>query len=291
MNQIDPVLQSAYNWTFTQTDDELIVNFVFPPELDIHTFRSLLSSDKISILCFIPGKLPLLAGKLEHEPAGIESEIIDSLHTVLLHIKKKSKYNWLFIINIENNESLKVDPKSAFLAFNAIDEQTEVSEEVKDRAQKLLNFSSSVGFVPAMIALANLFLQDKSTIERGLALLESAAKNYQSADACFIIACYLLDSGDKENGNRILEESLEMGYKDAALILGEILSPFSDLDGGKPKDGKKAIEMLEQCGNPESKFEIAKIYFNGCSSVPKDIEKAMDIYNQAKEEDPDLPLL
>lgn len=81
------------------------------------------------------------------------------------------------------------------------------------------------------------------------------------------------------------------GFNDASYILGEILSPASDFDGGRKKDGKAAIQMFEKNKTPRAMLEIARIYFYGCENVPKDVQKANELYAEAKKLDENLPPL
>lgn len=290
MDRITPSTQDAYNWKFDQNDDEVIVTFPFTSTFNIHSLEAQLIEDNTSIIVKAPGHIPFLAGCLENEASKIQLDFNDKENEAILHIFKKEKELWHIIIKSNTLTTFEIDPKSAYLLAIILQKQ-DIPDELRAQLFRFLQMSCNAGFVPALIYFGTFLLHNPETEEVGLSYLQIAAEGYQSPEAYYFIGLYLLHHDKKEQGVLLLEESLNKGFTGAAYVLGKILSPCSEIDGGKKKDGKEAIEMLEKCDSPEAKLEIARIYFYGCEEVPKDIETANQIYEKAKELEPSLPAL
>lgn len=290
MDRITPSTQDAYNWKFDQNDSEVIVTFQFSNTFQIHSLEAQLIEDNTSIIVKAPNHIPFLAGCLEHEASKIQLDYKDKENEVVLHIFKKESELWHIIIKSNTLGTYQIDPKSAYL-LAIILQKEDIPDELRTQLFRFLQFSCNAGFVPALIYFGTFLLHTPETEETGLQYLQVAAEGYQSPEAYYFIGLYLLHHDQKEQSVALLEESLSKGFTGAAYVLGKILSPCSEIDGGKKKDGKKAIEMLEKCDNPEAKLEIARIYYHGCNEIPKDVEKANQIYEDAKKAEPSLPPL
>lgn len=290
MDRITPSTQDAYNWKFEQKEDEVIVTFPLPKTFNIHSIEAQLIEDNQSIIVKAPNHIPFLAGNLEHEASKYSIDYKDEENEVVLHIIKAVPELWHIIIKSTTLTTFEIDPKSAYLLAVLLQKE-ELPEELRVQLFRFLQMSCNAGYVPALIYFGTILLQNPESESAGLSYLQIAAEGYQSAEAYYFLGVYLLDHQQKEQGYMLLEESLAKGFKGAAYVIGKILSPLSEIDAGKPKDGKAALEMLQQCENPEAKLEMARIYFQGCNEVPKDIEKANEIYKEAKELDPSLPPL
>lgn len=290
MNRITPSTQDAYNWKFDQTEEEVVITFPFSKTFNIHSLEAELIEDNNSIIVKAPDHIPFLAGHLAEEASKIQLDYNDNENIAVLHIIKKVPKLWEIVIKSNTLTTYEIDPKSAYL-LAVILQQEDLPDDARALLFRFLQMSCNAGFVPALIYFGSILIQAPQTEEVGLSYLQVAAEGYQSPDAYYLLGKYLLEHDKKEQGVLLLEESLNKGFKDAAVDLGRMLSPYSGVDGGKKKDGKAAIEMLEKCDNPRAKLEIAKIYFYGCDEVPKDVEKANQIYKDAKELDPSLPSL
>ncbi|OHT08303.1 hypothetical protein TRFO_04916 [Tritrichomonas foetus] len=290
MNQIPPALHPAYDWKFEQNEKEVIVTFQFPPTFNIHSFQANLTNDNQCIRCDAPNHIPFLCGHLNSPADSINVEFLEDSNTVNLHIIKSKEEVWKIVIQSFTPQTGEIDPKSAFLIFSVLSNQ-DVSDEIKDSIAALLKSSAQAGYVPALLTFGNICIKLETVQHVGFSMLQTAAEMYQSPEAFCHLGSFMLRQNEIEQGLIMLNESLRMGYTNAALIIGRTLSPFSPLPSLEKKNGQKALEMFEKCPLPDSKYEMAKILIKGCEGVPEDSERAKKLYSEAKAELPQLPPL
>ena len=290
MLTISPSLQNSYNYNFSQDDQKVIITFPFPSTFNIHSVEAVLLNNNLDISVKAPGNLPFLCGQLCNPAKSIELLFDDNKNIITLNILKTTeKEAWNIVIQSFRAETGEIDPKSAFLIFSVLSQQEDLTPEVRQMAVDLLKYSASWGYIDAMLTFGKMCLSIPQTYQDGFNMIMTAMERYQSPEAFCLLGFEMIKNSEFDTGYKLVKESLDMGYTPAAVIIGKLLSPFSELPWDNHKNPKEAYEILEKCDLPESKYERAKILYNGGDNFPANKEEAEKLYKEAKQEIPDLP--
>jgi hypothetical protein len=271
---IPPALTGAYNWRMDQSETKVIVTLTFPLTFNVCTVRAELIANHRGILVSASDLPPLLHGRLFGEASSLSLTRLGQ--TVTVELTKSIPGLWDIIVTAGLPG---MDPKSAYLLWVMFSQSSDPI--LQERAAELLQASASACFVPAMRLFGQLLLGNPELQLRGLEMLRQAAFEYgDSISAAHIGYLWAINPGTESRGFRLLEET---DCDEARLLLGKLYSPVSGEQCTR-KDARAAIGYLEKVANrPAALAEMAHIYREGAEGVPKDVKKATELLNRAKE--------
>jgi hypothetical protein len=280
---IEPDLQGAYDWSFSQTDTSVTVSFTFPATFNLSCVRADLNASKSAISVVVPNSPPLLHGRLVEPVAGVICASDNPTHTVRVTLAKSLPEPWPLVVSTGHPNAQTIDAKSAFLIWSAL--MASQQAELVPTAMDYLRLSADVGFVPALTTFARLCLGHKTAHAHGIEMLNIAANRYHDVASTAQLAYFLVLDGNRD-GFAILEQAAEAGSPDAHFFLGKLLSPVCT-EQWSPKNGPQAMKHLQMStdirGNYLASCEIARLLWAGCDGIPQDRQRAKALYSQAQE--------
>ncbi|KAH0787548.1 sel1 repeat family protein [Histomonas meleagridis] len=286
-----------YDWAISQIDQKMVeVRINCSSTFNINMIKGTLFDDNKSISVYVSTKdmPPILHGNLPGEASDINLRYLEEEHQVIVEIQKKDiTEEWPIIVSTISSDN-GIDPKSAFILATIIDQQGTNDQNVIRIAQEMFQYSISVGFPPALVKQAIAIINTYP--EQALGILKMLSDGYDFPPAYFFLGSYLMttdDQSQREYGVHCLEKASSFDMRDADYLLGKLYSPFDD-SKYPPKDPKKSIEYFTKASQDEnfealSKYEMARIYYKGYDDIPKDEQRAKELFEEAKKLDPSLP--
>ena len=296
--RIIPRLQRLYDYDVDQPDDRhiIFINLPLPkkPDFDISKINVQLETvenDEDAINIGIEGEMPFVCGVLYH-PVNKEYEKEKVNGKLRIKLTQNDETEWQVLITKRNPKNNYIDPKSAFYNF-LIYEKSE-NEEEKKIGKDYLMYAVSSGLTQATRIYGDMLLCEGHR-EDGLLTLKSAADEYKDPEAQFKIGCiYSRQEKTRKLGYEYLLKAFDQGNSSAAILLGKLLSPLSDMEF-EIKDPQKAVYFFEiECAKPEPDgtaiHELAKLEAAGLG-ITKNVQHALELQALASKLDPNVPNL
>lgn len=274
-------LQSLFNWTFDQNQEEFYITFEYPETFNPQCIEIKLSSQATSILVYAADRVPILAGHLVMPIKYINKVFRDGKYVISLG--KTTPLATPFLINTLHEELRSIDPKSAFILFQHLC-ASENQEEIQS-GTIMLQASAQAGYVPAMQVLASIYLDTPNTSQQGFILLKRAADIYDDPMSSFQVGIIYMSHGN-QNGEYYLQKAAKLGFVPAHLSLGQFYSPLTEFkfDGKDPKRAREEFSAVVDSGEDldAAYIELAKLLRAGLGG-PKDEARAAELEAKAEE--------
>ena len=286
---IPPEFQKFYYWTIEDSLDTIKVSFDVDESFQKNIFEIEFDREENTFLLHFLKYVPIIEGELYGK--ADRYEIIDDPKKFVIQIYKSEgeKREWPLLIRNVRKSTKKMDAHSAFDLLNYITTDIENRKPLFPDAPEfayLLRFSVDSGYLPALLNGIRAFQDDPSKEDEMLGLLVLAADMYQSPEAIMKIGIYYFSQESMiEQSLYYLAQAFELGFGLAALYIGLILSPLSDVNYPK-KNGKEALKYFESIQHPIALHEAAKLYLAG-EGCQQNIQKAKEYQKQAEEISPD----
>ena len=278
-------LQALYDYEVEQTEDNIVLILTAPESFNLNCLTIKYDADRNSLAVTAPDIPPICSGKLfEKILPDFEKNIQDK--TMRVTFTKSIKKDWPALITISEDG---MDPKSAFLVYIVFEDNGDGDLD-KSIAEEMLTYSAKSGYTPAMRHLADQKLVTEGERIEGLKLLERAASTYHDPLSIYKLGLiFAYSDDDQEIGFVRLQQAANLGYTQAYLVLGKMLSPLSEWKKFPRKDAKEAIKCFGYLpDNAQALHEWAKLALNGLG-CEKDVELANRLQAQAKEINPEIP--
>lgn len=285
---IQPDLQILYNWETKDAEDEIEIIITVPPTFNTKSLRAELNSDRTAVAITIPDQPPVLMGKLVAQ-VSLMSQTNDGSHIIFTFTKEEPKA-WPFLISDLHPTTEAIDPQSAFIIAGLL-LQTNPEENI-EKAQFLLFESCNAGFIPALRLAAQMLQSNVQTLPTAIKILEMGV-GYRDPVACMQLGLlYLRDKETRRQAERLFLLAAELGLIMGLSYVGQLYSPLTDIEFDE-KDAEKAVAIFKQVREVEPEepimcHELAMLYYNGVG-VEKDEEQAEKLHAMAKKQIKDLP--
>lgn len=279
-------LQALYDYEIEQTEENIVLVLTAPDSFNLNCLTIRYDADRNSLAVTAPDIPPICSGKLFGRILPDFEKNIQG-NTMRVTFTKSSKQDWPVLIALSADG---IDPKSAFLVYVVFKDYGDDDDLDKSVAQEMLAYSAMAGYTPAMRHLADQNLVTEGKRVEGLGLLELAASTYHDPLSIYKLGLIFAYSDDnQEIGFARLRQAAHLGYTQAYLVLGKMLSPLSEWQKFPHKDAKEAIKCFGHLPeNAQALHEWAKLALNGVG-CKKDVELANRLQAQAKEIDPEIP--
>lgn len=294
---IEPKLNDAYLWLPDDSPDHLDIIVAFPEEFDQSKLVIKLDNNNTEAYVGIETMPPIFCGCLFEEATKIE-KLPGEAGTTIFRITKKAEGDWKYAIKAPTEQDGLIDPRSSFTlsqTFFVAAQDEELPDDkraaIVELALGYLKIAVACRYSDALVYAAQMSMQEGSEDQVAI-LLGMAANDYGNAHAHFLLGL-ILTQNEKTVPDSIphFEAALAGGIADAINALGEIYSP-EQVPHYEHEDAEKAFHCFEEMLklNPEHSYammNIAKLYAVG-KGCEKDIEKAKQLRDKAKELNPEL---
>ena len=282
-----------YEWSIKDSEDQIEIRFEIPESLNSNIIEIELYENNEYINVFYSNYPPILCGKLFKKIQSFNKRFENKY--LILSLQKEIFEFWPILITTNNKINGLIDPKSAFLIYKLFLNSKE-HQEIQT-SNKYLEFSASIGFLPAMRQLSSILLQKQETWEIALQILYKCAEEFKDPSSAFHLSLIFSQNPKLiDKSFELMHIAAESEFPDAFIGLGEFYSPHSEILNSN-KDPIKALDYLKKGLNKKESWigyhELAKLYLFG-SAVPKDYEKALFYQNKAinlNPETPNLPII
>jgi hypothetical protein len=272
---IPPELSALYEWEFEDYPDRIELTLSFPLNFNPSQVRAYLSPDGTALSITIPGLLPIVYGLLLHPVFDMRAQISPQQSKYL--IRKRNPASWPYLIDDCYPGTDCVDPASSFFLFQNLTGSGPIDENLIN----LLLVSANAGYRPALRLAFCLLLDDQSTADIARNFIRIDAERYGDPVGVFHYAVLLAKEGaTRADALMYFRRAADLGIVEAKSLIGQILSPLSDVSFQNKNADDAATVLLEvMAEKPEEPVmchELAMLYFNGIG-VPKNVELALQL--------------
>ncbi|KAH0788990.1 nudC domain-containing protein 1 isoform X1 [Histomonas meleagridis] len=260
---IPPQLYSLYDYEMKQDDENIVIEIKIPANVNSSEIKISIDDGIISV--HYQEHPPLIEGKLSNEIESIES-VTNQDQILKVNLKKKNTDFWHTLVQCRNPLNNNIDAKSSFTLYVLYDSFGTTFID-KDTALVYLNYSSALGYVPALRTLSGIMFEEGHP-DDGISLLKVAGEKYRDPLSLYDIGLiYVHDSKTRAQGYGYLTRSSELGYRPAHTVLGQLYSPLSkfEFQNKSPFEALRHFDMAISGKNddPIALHEMAKLIYNG----------------------------
>ena len=280
---IQPDLQELYDWDFKNEEDEVEIVVSFPPTFNTKALKAQLNGDRTAISITVDGQPPIVMGKL-FEPVTDMTKSIQS-DNVTFTLTKATPQPWPILIKDAHPDTTDLDPRSMLMIAQVMLGQG--TNESIEQGQMLLLKGCELGYVPTLMLTHELFAksEDPQLRDVSVRLLQKAALVYRNPVAMMQLGLIMIGQPETvAEGEQMMLAAAEAGLPIAMSYLGQLYSPLTEAPF--PKDVEKAVKLFQavrelQPDEPIMCHELAKMYYNGVG-VELNEELAQELQKRAK---------
>ena len=287
---IPPDFQNFYYWTLEDSETVMKVFINVGKAFNKKELKIEFNEEENSFCLHFLTYIPIIEGELYGKVTKYEIIPDDEKFIIAFYKDESEMREWPLLIRGVRKSTNKIDPHSAYdlLDYITMDlpNRKQLFPEITD-FKALLKYSVDSGYLPAVLNGVRALSDDPTQQDEVLGLLIIAADMYQSPEAILKIGVLYYESKEtREQSVYYLTKAFELGYGFAALYLGMIYSPLSDIEYEK-KDAKQALKYFESISHPIAFHEAAKLYMAGVGTE-QDIEKAKSYQKEAEKLEPQI---
>ena len=290
-HMINPEIACMYQWTFTEDDNSVHINIPLP-SLDFDTTRVHVSLTEggDTVVVEIPDQIPIVEGTLYATAESHSTENVGG--TLVVNLKKACPARWDLVIVGPNPTTNKVDPKSAFDLFNAIESSVGPGQY---SSTSFIEFAITVGYPPALLYAFRASLHGtREARAQGVALLMVAANQYEDPVAMLTLGNeFAMKEETRDDAFDLYARAAKKGAVIGLSLMGQLISPLSDIPFHH-KNAEQAVHLfeavLEKTEDVIAMSELSKLLYNGVG-VTKDVERAKALHEKAHQIEENLPPL